>query len=97
MIPVDTRCEEHGLVYVIEGDRWVCPLCESVNWAARCEVAARALDHQAAHEVVNAMAARLRGKAQGLRLAVAFFEEAHQSGTADLLARPSSSDEKRAT
>ena len=90
---MNDRCEAHGLVYVIEADRWVCSLCESVDWVARCEVAARALDHQAAHEVVNAMKARLLGKAQGLRLAVSFFEEAHQSGTADLLADPIDSDE----
>lgn len=26
--PTDARCEAHGLVYVIEGDRLVCPSCE---------------------------------------------------------------------
>lgn len=75
------RCEAHGLVYVIEGDQRVCPLCDPVlvAWADLCEAAVRALDHQAAHEVVNAMAAHLRGKAQGLRLAVSLLKEAHQS------------------
>lgn len=49
----------------------------------RCEKAARALEHQAALEPVEVMAARLRGKAQGVRLAVSFLAEAHQSGHPD--------------
>lgn len=49
----------------------------------RCEKAARKLEHQAALEPVEVMAARLRGKAQGVRLAVSFLAEAHQSGRPD--------------
>lgn len=49
----------------------------------RCEKAARALEHGAALEPVEVMAARLRGKAQGVRLAVSFLVEAHQSGHPD--------------
>lgn len=49
----------------------------------RCEKAARKLEHQAALEPVDVMAARLRGKAQGVRLAVSFMTEAIQSGHPD--------------
>ena len=31
----DARCDEHNLVYVIEGDRLVCPICQVVEALAR--------------------------------------------------------------